>query len=210
MSYSDISTKQVLKLLNLLWDWDDCFIEEMNEIFTLLEECNANPNVKSQLGEPILEYLIAAELEGSIQARLERFLSVNGVDINILSDAEESNALHMLALKSRFDDIGESISILVDKGIDINAQNRFGDTPIMILAEHGFGSENIETLLMTNRVDLSIKNYEGLTALDQARDGSGPSVNTDKVVELLEAYIKKHELASSGEREEPIMEAFSR
>lgn len=52
---------------------------------------------------------------------------------------------------------------LIDKGVDINAKNSFGKTPLTLACQNGF--ENIARLLIENNADIGAKDDYGKNCL---------------------------------------------
>ena len=78
----------------------------------------------------------------------------------------------------------QAIQILLDKGVDINAQDNNGLTALMVAVEHG--PIQAVKVLLENKADPLVKNNEGTTALDLARRH-----NDADAVKLLEQYGAK-------------------
>ncbi len=105
-----------------------------------------------------------------------------------------STALHVAASGGRV----ESVQLLLDKGLDINARNKYGNTPLIEAVDsyivrynhHGAVGDYEGTikLLLENKADPNIKNSEGYTALDMAK---GFAPNIDDIVEMLQKYGAK-------------------
>lgn len=91
-----------------------------------------------------------------------KFLKKQGVSFQFL-DQEGNNLLHILASKRNYSD---GIKYLVDEGVDLNAQNSEGKTPLMIAME-STTPENIR-LLAEMGADFSISDKDGNTAIHAA------------------------------------------
>lgn len=138
----------------------------------------ADINLKNKKGETCLH--LAADNAGSVQCLLQY-----GSDVNITTN-DACTALHAffdlssekskplkglaLAIEKRFQDIQgiRSITLLLDSGIDINAQNNQGRTAYH-LAAYFFDPKwinEIFRLLVRNGADVTLRDNEGKNAID--------------------------------------------
>lgn len=83
----------------------------------------------------------------------------------------------------------ETIVALLDAGADVNAQTELGETPLHFAAKSNYRPlENIVVLLNTG-ADGSLKNGDGKTAFDVAKD-NGKVKGTDAYWQLNDAQYK--------------------
>jgi len=73
------------------------------------------------------------------------------------------------------------VELLIDKGSDVNFEDKTGRTPIYLAVQYG----RIETaeLLLSKDADVNVKDNNGVTPLKLAQDKSG-----SEMVELLKKY----------------------
>lgn len=100
----------------------------------------------------------------------------NGKIVSIAQTESHSGETALLnaILKNRVRMLGSLLKV----GVDINAKNIEGITPLMAGAERGFGE--IVQFLLQHGADMEQKNYEGKTAMDIAVAGGH-----DQIVSLL-------------------------
>lgn len=94
------------------------------------------------------------------------FLSAGATD----GSAQESGDLLVAAMH---DDI-PVVSELIAAGADIDQQNEYGHTPLIIAANYGY--EELATLLVSKGADVNIQGQDGGTALLAAASNSQPLV----------------------------------
>ena len=93
-----------------------------------------------------------------------RTLLSSGANAGI-TESSGINLLHWAVIIHR----PEVIPILVDARVPINAVDDFGFTPLIYAATIDFGDAEALKALLKAGADRSIRNYDGRTALDQAR-----------------------------------------
>jgi ankyrin repeat protein len=97
-------------------------------------------------------------------ADVVRALVMAGANTGIV-ESTGINLLHWAVITNR----PAVISTLVESGVDVNAADDFGFTPLMYATTIDFGDTEPVKELLKAGADRKIKNYEGRTALDQAR-----------------------------------------
>ena len=163
-----------------------------------------SPNIQDAKGNTGLH---VALLEGMPSAA-GVLLKAQGLDVNVLNNAGES-ALMMAALKSHVDVArtliergaainkdgwtplhyaatggnADIITMLLDKGAQIDARSPNGTTPLMMAAR--YGSTQAVELLLQKGANHQLANEQKLTALDFARQGARPDA-----IKILEKLAK--------------------
>lgn len=100
--------------------------------------------------------LIKASLVNDVE-KMKNLLSQSGIDLEVVDDYGRT----ALNCARRF----EIIKLLVEAGANINAQNMYGDTSLIVESEGNF---DIVNFLIDSGADLNIKNKNGETALFRA------------------------------------------
>lgn len=115
--------------------------------------------------------LLAAAREQYSEA--VEILLQHGADINSVND-DKLNALHLAIMGSsnHGENYRKTRDILITNGIDINAQDKSGMTPLMCLCKDSLYGDIRKDVDLLNKagVDICIKNHEGKTALDIAEE----------------------------------------
>jgi pectate lyase len=164
------------------------------ELTELILEAGADVNAKSNAGETpldiaacrdsvaIAELLVAKGAEVSSlhvaayvgdQTRVEAFIA-KGVETDKKIGMLGNTALHSAAAGGH----AEVAEFLIDKGSDVNAQNRSGQIPLHIAAQAGY--LHVVRLLLDRGSEVSIQDKNGRTALSLAQ-----KANHTEIVELL-------------------------
>ena len=91
-------------------------------------------------------------------------LMASGAEVNLV-ESSGINLLHWAAITNR----SALIPVLVKAGVPIDAVDDFGFTPLMYAATIDFGEVDALQELLKAGADRRIRNYDGQTALDQAR-----------------------------------------
>jgi len=169
------------------------------EIVAALLKNGADPNYKDSNGSVALAYMISYrvrnlhKLPDDVPRKIIRAMKENGFNINGNID-EFSNTLVTRACGSNEIDVTfnrDSVKmIIIDEairvGADVNAANKFGQTPLMLISiMDEKQTEDVQRLLLLNDADLSKKDQNGNTALIYACCNGNPR----KAKELVEAMM---------------------
>ena len=73
------------------------------------------------------------------------------------------------------------VKALLDKGADVNAKDKYGDTALMGAAEAG--NTDVVRVLLDKGADVNAKSKDGVTALMYAKEK-----NHTKIIEVLKQY----------------------
>ena len=87
------------------------------------------------------------------------------VDLTI-ADKKGNTALHYAAI-SKSEDAGKLINVLIERGVNVNAQNKDGQTPLF-LAVHEEQAKNLATLVINGKADVKLADEDGVTVLHKA------------------------------------------
>jgi len=123
-----------------------------------------------------------------------RLLLSKGVDINY-KNPYDSSPLHFLVRKSRVN----LIELAIEYSADVNAQNKFGYTPLMLAYQFAHSKYEIIKILLDHGADPLIKNNDGKTVLDLMSSPKDFSIviSNDKnqeIKELLRASINQNQV----------------
>ncbi|WP_227788778.1 GUN4 domain-containing protein [Nodularia sp. LEGE 04288] len=120
------------------------------------------------------------------QATLVKLLLQRGAKVN-LQDAEGKTPLYDVNL--------EVAQLLVAANADLNVQDNLGRTPLhqAVLEEQSFFGPELATLFLSKNARVDLKDKEGKTALDLARQ-----LNKTQIINLLEQHIATKNSAGSG------------
>jgi len=94
-----------------------------------------------------------------------RALVAGGADIHE-KDADGMTPLHWAVIGHHLD----VLKVVLESGAEVNAVDRFGFTPLLYSATIDFGDAEAASALLKAGADASVKNKEGKTALQQARE----------------------------------------
>ena len=111
--------------------------------------------------EPPLSLQEAASI-GNVD--LVRMIIENGTDVDSMDDQFYKTALHRAVAGGH----QEIVEFLLNKGADVNAQDREGRTPLHYASERGH--KDVAKLLIDKGADVNAKNNEGQTAEDIANE----------------------------------------
>ena len=104
-------------------------------------------------------------------ADIVKFLLDHGADVQqAATNAQRVNALHAASANRHLD----ICRMLIEKGIDVNAKQEGGFTPLQEAAHNG--QLELVDLLLEHGADARTKNDQGQTALDVARASNHPEV----------------------------------
>lgn len=116
------------------------------------------------------EHALSISMRDEHLTMLDYLLS-KGIDVN-QRDNRMGPLLHSAVARSSH----RAITRLIDEGANVNGQNDWGLTPLMFAAWQG--DEKLVKLFLDAGADTSLKDHNGLTALDRAK--------TDEVKRLLQ------------------------
>ena len=142
-----------------------------------------DPNLKYPVVHPPLLFAVGYEVM--------TLLVENGADVNDIG-------LGMTALH-RFAD-PKSVRYLVDKVADVNAIDKFGDTPLHKMVE-GYlwkQKESVEILIAAG-ADVNAFNFDGMTPLDNFLTNHIAAPREDKLFFEFEKLLRKHGAKTSEE-----------
>ena len=131
----------------------------------------ANVNVSDEIGATPL--LLAASRG---QRDVVRYLIEQGANVNA-SDKNGNTPLSLVAVwHDAMSGDSDLINALLDRGADINGAYHLGTTPLMFALQSG----NMTTarLLIARHADVNRRNFQGISALSLAQDGSNEEVLT--------------------------------
>lgn len=91
----------------------------------------------------------------------------NGADLKVKDRSEGNTVLHLLTSEHTFyqKPCANMFNLLLDNGADINAQNNYGNTALLIAC--GTGDIEIAQVLINRGADTIIQNVYGRTALQR-------------------------------------------
>ncbi len=133
----------------------------IDRVRELMSAC-VDISVRAEYGYTAFHLAVMHDRLGIAQLLLDHGLSVNS------RNGARRNPLHDAVSK-------EMVQFLVQEGVDINAQDFWGYTPLHLFAESG--NEEIAQILIEHGADMSIRSRKGETPLDFAK--------TDEMKKLL-------------------------
>ena len=129
---------------------------DIQKVSSLLQKDSQSIFVRNMYGQSPLSYAID---QGQI--KVIDLLLAHGVDIDDV-DSSGGSILHRCVHHGSISKVETCLNI----GVNIDTIDKNGDTPLIIAAKNGL--EDVVQLLITNGCDTSIKNREGLDALEQS------------------------------------------
>jgi hypothetical protein len=130
----------------------------------------------------------------------------NAIALNSAVDEEENNALHFSCKKinkSNFSQLFNIVSALITKGININATNKQGATPLhVVCGQASYLPDRLLSLLLTQEVDVDACDSEGNTPLHCLCSNTGLSDKKDAhgaIMSLLEKSKSLNKLNRAGQ-----------
>lgn len=148
------------------------------EGFTKLLELGADPNVVFDDGGTVMHWAVQHKNDAFLKAALK-----HGGNPNLKND-------DMFKHTPLFEALGEQsdkLDILLSAGADVNAQNRFGSTPVMVAA--GRGRFDIVYKLLDHGADYQIKNNSGHTLADRIADKRGLMDSSHELYQWMQKVI---------------------
>ena len=126
------------------------------------------------------------------------------INVNVKDSFDDSTALFYAIFSGTSDVRLDIMEMLIEKGADVNAKNKYGDTPLMY-ASKVEGRLPSVSLLLKHGANMNVKNYDDKTALMLARENGNTQVE-----ELLESPdIKQHlaDIETATRRNSQLLEA---
>jgi len=114
-------------------------------------------------------------------AQAARFLLKNGVDCDVAGG--EGTALHLLAMKVEDKESPEVAKQVIERGGNLNIQNRDGETAVMVAIRSK--NRNVLELLLGAKANLEATNAEGKNALWLALQSDDKHDDPDSIASLL-------------------------
>lgn len=149
----------------------------LSKVKTLLKDATVTPNGLKEA------FHAASSLLGGPQIEILKTIIITGVDINAKSD-DGRNALHKCieGLQLTYNHMDTLRLLVKQKGIDINAQDHYGLTPLHVAAS--IGNRDAIACLLDNGANINLKNCRGENPLDFASRRGQRAV----IDELAQAY----------------------
>ena len=180
---ADVNSKDERSITPLHW----AVAFGKSRIINVLLENGADINaIADTFGTPL--HWIAARLSLSDKVNIAKLLIEHGADVNSVHHG--LTPLHLAAMSGNVD----IAKVLLENGADANV-NVQGLTPLHLAASSGYA--DIVELLLKHGADPSIRDSDGKTALDFARES-----NRKDVVKIIEEFISR----SGGKSIRTIME----
>lgn len=140
------------KLLNAIQNHDETTAVEMIQN-------GAKPDARSKRGIPALIMAASRKQTAVVEALLDKKADVNIRATDKEKGIEQITALHVAATNGHV----EILQLLLDRGGNVNAQDKSGLTPLMAAAE--LGNTVAVILLIDKKADVNLQDYDGLTPL---------------------------------------------
>ena len=114
-------------------------------------------------------------------AQAARFLLKNGVDCDAAGG--EGTALHLLAMKVEDEESPEVAKQVIERGANLDIQNRDGETAVMVAIRKK--NKSVLELLLGAKANLEATNGEGKNALWLALQSDDKHEESDSIASLL-------------------------
>jgi hemoglobin len=132
------------------------------DVVALLLRLGADPNGMDTSAHAPL-YYVANACQGGAGAQVVRLLAESGAAVNAATGVTRCTALHMAARRGN----AAVAAALLDRGADIEARDRRGDTPLRRAVN--CGQTEMVTLLLARGANSQARGSQGLTPLLAAR-----------------------------------------
>jgi hypothetical protein len=202
--YEDVGTKKLMMLptdmalrtdhvfrryARLYADDEQLFFKDFSDAYAKLLALSTKPKRSSSSSNLKKDADSKEFREYSMHGSLEKVQNLTkGSDIHAVEDYSGRSALHKAAFWGHTDVVG----YLLGLGLDSNARDFNGDTPLHDAAR--FAHEGVvRALLACPSVDITVKNSDGRTALEVAKEYSVSSVadKHDIIISLLSNNSKQ-------------------
>lgn len=197
-------------------NYEKATLDDIKHIYDMVSE-QISKEIKKVNWSPD-KIVVLANQSKLLKEKMQQFLNVNGLvrAIHNNSNPEIENSLKMgasldyrdefgrtLLHLAAFDSTSACISYLIGKGMDVNAQDYAGDTPLHIAArlEEGEGHKKVRVLAQARGVQINKPNLNGDTPLHLAVLEKG---NQEVVDELIEHGADPEKENSDKEKPEDI------
>lgn len=149
-------------------------------LIDLLISLGANVNaVNTESGWTALHYTVS---DGNLHS--SEVLIQNGADVN--SKSAETQQTPVYVAINRLKNPIKILALLIEKGADINAQDRRGNTPLIDAIRTG--NINVVKFLLFHKARLDIVNNQGKTALQIAQEKG-----QQDIIKILQHYLQKEQ-----------------
>ncbi|MCY4328525.1 MAG: ankyrin repeat domain-containing protein [Endozoicomonadaceae bacterium] len=138
------------------------------ETVIYLVKCKASVNTKNLLN---ITPLMASVMKRNGSHKITAFLVENGANMHAHSDGCQTVLMHAITGRNI-----ESIKYLLDKGVDVNAQDAYGKTALMCAAEQDNAELVNFMLLIIRGADIHAKSNDGKTLLMYAVQGGNSHI----------------------------------
>ncbi|XP_069675895.1 uncharacterized protein [Periplaneta americana] len=104
--------------------------------------------------------LISSAVEYGRVNIVNLLIEEHGIDVNVCN--KYGNSLTFIAAERGHVDI---VKLLIDKGADINARNKLGESPLFTALKVRYGDGNIERLLIERGANVNVRTNDGITPI---------------------------------------------
>lgn len=126
--------------------------------------------------------LMLAVMKGHYE--IVKYLLSKGADINFIYGKDKVNLLHIaIEHKGRFYHSTDILELLIEAGININCQDRYGNVPLHVACRTYAINSDVILILMKQGADMDIKNNYGLSPYSMAVEN-----NMHELQQLLESF----------------------